>query len=142
MPRLAQGQVYETTGRTVTETDIVAFCGLSGDFTRLHIDEEFARSLPHGTRIAHGPLVSAIAIGLATWTGIFGDRVIGALSTSWSYLAPVKAGDTLKAWITIAELRPTSKPGRQLAAYDFSVKNQHGAEVQTGRLTVILRAED
>lgn len=136
---IAKGEVHHTIGRTITETDIVNFCGISGDFTRLHIDEEFAKSLPHGTRIAHGPLVSAVAIGLATWLGIFADRVIGALNSTWDFLAPVKAGDTIRAVITIAELRPTSKPGRALAVYAFSVFNQQDVEVQTGRLTVILR---
>lgn len=139
MKPLVQGETTVTPGRTIAESDILTFAGLSGDFTPVHIDEEFARQTPHGTRIAHGPLISAMAIGLATQTGVFGERVIGAVNNSWTFRAPVKAGDTIRAEVTVAELRPSSKPGRSVATYGFRVLNQHKAEVMTGELIVVVR---
>lgn len=58
---LRAGDVYVTAGRTVTESDIVSFASLSGDYNRLHVDAEFASGTPHGARIAHGLLVLSIS---------------------------------------------------------------------------------
>jgi acyl dehydratase len=53
---------FKTGRRTVTEADVVAFAGVSGDFNPLHTDEVFAREeTPFGGRIAHGPLVLSIS---------------------------------------------------------------------------------
>jgi len=58
-----------TDSRTVTEADVFAFAGLSGDYNPLHVDAEFAKSTPFGERIAHGLLGLAIASGLTARTG-------------------------------------------------------------------------
>ena len=58
-----------TDSRTVTEADVVAFAGVSGDYNPLHVDVEFARTTPFGERIAHGLLGLAIASGLVSRTG-------------------------------------------------------------------------
>ena len=58
------GEVRTSRGRTITETDIVNFAGLSGDFVELHMNEEYARNGPFGKRIAHGALVFSISTGL------------------------------------------------------------------------------
>ena len=60
------GDCYESQGRTITEADVVAFAGLSGDFNPLHTGATFAAATPFGERIAHGMLVMAIATGMAT----------------------------------------------------------------------------
>ena len=54
-------KTFVTSGRTITEADLVAFAGLSGDFNSLHVDETFAASTPFGGRIAHGLLVLSAA---------------------------------------------------------------------------------
>ena len=58
------GEARTTTGRTITEADIVIHAGHSGDFFPHHMDEEFARTTPFGRRIAHGTMTFAIGIGL------------------------------------------------------------------------------
>ena len=58
------GATRVTTGRTITETDVVIHAGHSGDFFPHHMDEEFARTTPFGRRIAHGTMTFAIGIGL------------------------------------------------------------------------------
>ena len=65
------GQDFVSGGRTVTEADVVAFAGLSGDYNPLHIDKSFAEKTPFGKRIAHGMLSVSISTGLGQTLGIF-----------------------------------------------------------------------
>ena len=57
-------RVATSRGRTITESDIVNFAGLSGDFVELHMNEEYAKRGPFGRRIAHGALIFSISTGL------------------------------------------------------------------------------
>ena len=139
MQPIEAGLTITTQGRTVGEGDINLFAGLVGDFTPVHMDEVFAQSTPFGTRIAHGPLTMSMAIGLLTQTGVLGERVIGLLSLNWDFAGPVKIGDTVRARVTVEEVRPTAKPGRQLATFAFEVLNQGGEAVQRGRLVVMVK---
>lgn len=141
MKPLIVGESVETAGRTIGEGDISLFAGLVGDFTPVHIDETFAQTTPHGTRIAHGPHSMATAIGMATHTGLFGERVIGLVNINWDFSGAVKIGDTIRSRVTVEEVRPTSKPGRGLATYGFAVLNQRGEEIQRGRMKVIVRLD-
>ena len=61
---LTEGDVAVSSGRTVTETDVVSFCGLSGDFNWFHVDAVAAKESVFGQRVAHGMLVASIATGL------------------------------------------------------------------------------
>ncbi len=139
---LQVGQSAMTAGRTIGEGDVNLFAGLVGDFTPIHVDETFARTSPHGTRIAHGPHSMATAIGMATHTGLFGERVIGLVNISWDFSGAVKIGDTVRSRVTVEEVRPTSKPGRGLATYGFEVLNQRDEQIQRGRMKVIARLDD
>ena len=58
------GSVRETSGRTITETDIVIHAGQTGDFYPHHMDAEFAKQSGFGQRVAHGTLTFSVAIGL------------------------------------------------------------------------------
>lgn len=138
---LTVGKSVETAGRTIGEGDVNLFAGLVGDFTPIHVDETYAQTTPHGTRIAHGPHSMATAIGMATHTGLFGERVIGLVNIGWDFSGAVKIGDTIRSRVTVEEVRPTSKPGRGLATYGFEVLNQRGESVQRGRIKVIVRLD-
>jgi acyl dehydratase len=88
-----------TTGRTITETDIVVHAGHTGDFFPHHLDAEFAKTLPGGQRIAHGTMIFSIGIGLTA-------SLINPLAFSYGYdrlrfVRPVVIGDTIKTRITI-----------------------------------------
>jgi acyl dehydratase len=135
------GQTIVTPGRTIGEGDIHLFAGLVGDFTPIHVDEAFAKGSPYGTRIAHGPLAMSTAIGMLTQTGVLGERVIGLVNLNWDFCGPVKMGDTIRSRVQIAELRPTSKPERDLATFAFEVINQDEKVVQRGRMLVLMRAQ-
>lgn len=139
MIELRPGTTVTTPGRTIGEGDISLFAGLVGDFTPIHVDEEFASASPHGARIAHGPLTLATAIGMATQTGMFGPRVIGLVNLNWDFMGVVRIGDTIRSTVTVEAQRPTSKPGRSLGTFRFEVFNQDKAVVQRGTMTVVLR---
>ena len=141
MATLTPGQSLMTPGRTIGAGDINLFAGLVGDFTPIHVDEEFAKSSPFGTRIAHGPLAMATAIGMLTQTGVLGERVIALLNLNWDFCGPVKVDDTIRSRVT-RESRPSAKPGREVVTFVFEVINQHEQVVQRGRMLVLVRAGD
>jgi acyl dehydratase len=141
MRPLLEGETAVSQGRTIGEGDVNLFAGLVGDFTPIHIDETFAKATPHGTRIAHGPHTMATAIGMATHTGLFGERVIGLVNISWDFFGPVKLGDTIRSRVVVENVRPTSKPGRNLATYGFEVLNQNDDVIQRGRMLVVVKAD-
>jgi len=138
---LIAGETVTTAGRTIGEGDITLFAGLVGDFTPIHMDAAFAKTTPFGERIAHGPLTMSAAIGLLTQTGLLGERVIGLVNVNWDFAGPVRIGDTIRANVTVEEVRPTSKAGRNLATFLFEVVNHGGETVQIGRLRVVVKAD-
>ena len=134
------GDRYRTESITVTETHVVNWAGLTGDWVPLHVDAEYAAATEFGERIAHGPLTLALALGLATRTGIFGTSVLAWLGLDNVRLPlPVRLGDTITAAVAVSTSRPTSKPGRGLVALDYDVCNQHGETVMTFTSTLILK---
>lgn len=134
------GGEFESSGRTVTEADIVMFAGLSGDYNSLHIDEEFCKKTQFGTRIAHGPLVYAIAAGLLFQLHLYDDTLIAFLGfDSLKFTNPVKAGDTIRARIKVLEKRETSKPDRGVMKRQLQVVNQRGEVVQEGIQAFLLK---
>ncbi len=131
---------FESSGRTVTEADIVMFAGLSGDYNSLHIDEEFCKKTQFGTRIAHGPLVYAIAAGLLFQLHLYDDTLIAFLGfDSLKFTKPVKAGDTIHARIKVLEKRETSNAERGVMKRQLQVLNQRGEVVQDAIQAFLLK---
>jgi len=134
------GAEFESSGRTVTEADIVMFAGLSGDYNPLHINEEFCKKTQFGTRIAHGPLVYAIAAGLLFQLHLYDDTLIAFLGfDSLKFTNPVKAGDTIHARIKVLEKRETSRPDRGVMKRQLQVLNQRGEVVQDAVQAFLLK---
>ncbi len=95
------GEIRHSTGRTITETDIVLHAGQTGDFFPHHMDAEWAATQPIGQRIAHGTLILSIAVGMTA-----GD--INPQSMSYGYdrirfIKPVVIGDTITVTAEITE---------------------------------------
>ena len=89
------GQHILSTGRTVTENDIVTFAGLSGDYAQIHTDAEFAKNTPFGQRVAHGLLGISIASGLAMRTGVLEGTVLAFREINeWKFSKPIYIGIT------------------------------------------------
>lgn len=129
---LEVGMRFESVGRTVTETDIVAFSGLSGDYTQLHTDREYAAATQHGERIAHGMLVLAVVSGLSTRVPLMvgvSKQIIGLLNLECKFKSTTKIGDTLHVVLTIEELRLTSKGDSGVMVLSRNAVNQKGVVV-------------
>jgi 3-hydroxybutyryl-CoA dehydratase len=112
--------------RTVTETDIVNFAGISGDFIELHMSETYAAQGPFGRRIAHGMLVFSIAAGLGAQTNQVQDTVIAFYGVDrLRFTGPVFIGDTIHVVAKVIS-KEVKEPGRGLVTFETSVLNQNG----------------
>jgi acyl dehydratase len=130
------GESQTTPGRTITETDMVNFAGISGDFNPIHMDAEFAKTGPFGRRVVFGLLVMSIASGLVVQTGIVkglqgGFREI----TQWKFMKPVFIGDTIHVEYEITESRPMPRAGGGLIVLEQRIKNQYQETVMKGSWT-------
>ncbi|MGI8712290.1 MAG: MaoC/PaaZ C-terminal domain-containing protein [Solirubrobacteraceae bacterium] len=127
------GASFVTAGRTITESDVMGFAGLSGDMNPLHVDREFARRSEFGEPVAHGLLVLSIAAGLGIQTGIFSGTNLALLGLEeWRFLGAVRFGDTIHMTSTVIETRRTSKGGRGVVRLAQEISNQRDEVVQTG----------
>ncbi len=132
------GMRIETGGINVTESHIVAFAGLSGDFFGLHMDDEFARELGFPRRVAHGLLCLALVDGLKN-RAEEQFAAVASLNWNWNFRGPVYAGDRLSAAIEVTQMRPTADGGRGLVSLRLEVRNQDGAIVQDGSNLLMVR---
>jgi len=131
---------FETAARTVTETDLVAFAGISGDFNPLHTDAAFAAGTSYGERIAHGALVLSLATGLRQRAGLFDGTLLGLVEIrGWRFVAPVRIGDTIRVRNEVRELRQTSKPDRGIMVQRVEVVNQADDVVNDGELVLLVK---
>ncbi len=132
-------QTYTSGGRTITEADVVAFAGLSGDYNPLHTDATFAEKTPFGQRIAHGMLITSISTGLGQTLGIFEGTTLALMEQTFSYKGPVFFGDTIRMSLTVEELHASSKGGKGVVKFRCDVTKQDDSLVNTGTWTVLFR---
>jgi acyl dehydratase len=135
------GMSFRSPGRTITDADLVAFAGLTGDYSELHTSEIYARNSQFGRRVAHGMLGLAYAHGLM-WarTGELRETAVAFLGIGdWRFVGPIYVGDTIFVEYRIAELRDSrSKPTQAIATFDVEVVNQDGQVVQRGRKALLV----
>jgi 3-hydroxybutyryl-CoA dehydratase len=116
--------------KTVSETDIYLFAGITGDFNPAHVDEEYARRTFFGTRIAHGMLTAGFI------STVLGCHLPGPgavyLRQEVSFLGPVKIGDTITARAEVIEIDTVKGRIKLLTTCD----NQDGKRVVTGEAVV------
>jgi 3-hydroxybutyryl-CoA dehydratase len=89
-------------GKTITDADILMFAGVSGDTNPVHLNEEFAAGTAFQGRIAHGMLTASL-ISTVLGTKLPGPGCV-YLSQTLKFLAPVRAGDTVRAEVTLRSL--------------------------------------
>jgi acyl dehydratase len=136
------GQKIVTVGRTIAESDIFTFAGLSGDFNQIHTDAEFAKTTPFGQRVAHGLLGVAITSGLAMRTGVLEGTVIAFREINeWKFSKPVFIGDTIHAELTVSETKPLPRLGGGSVTIVFDVKNQKDETVMKGTWVVLVASK-
>ena len=132
------GERFVTQGRTITEADIVAFSGLTGDYDPLHVDAECAKKTHFGERIAHGMLGASYAVGLITGLGLTEGTVIASLGMTWDFTNPIRIGDTIHVDQTVKSVRETKKADRGIVVFEVKVVNQRGEVVQKGERTQLV----
>ena len=138
---LKRGNGWTSTGRTLTEADLVAFCGVSGDFHPLHVDAEYAARSRFGARLVHGALVLSVATGQRGQLPFVGEALVAFVEIrSWVMRTPVHLGDTVRTRTTIVELRSTSDAARGVVVQRVEVLNQRDEVVHEGEMVNVVRA--
>ena len=130
----------ESVGRTITETDVVAFASLSGDWNLIHTDAEYAKDQMFGQRVVHGLLVLSIASGLAVRLGFMEDTVVAFRGLEWKFTRPVFIGDTVRLRVTVDAKKEMARLGGGLVTFGLAVVNQADEVVQRGTWEIICKA--
>lgn len=112
--------------KTITESDLHAFAGITGDLNPVHMNAEYAKTTRFGERIAHGMLTASF------FSTIVGMGVPGAdaiyLSQNLEFLLPVKIGDTITATGEVTKIIPEKK----IAHIQMTAINQNDEIVVEG----------
>jgi acyl dehydratase len=135
------GEEYVTPTRTLTETDVVLFAAMSGDYNELHTSEAFGKTTQFGRRIGHGLLGLAVSHGLFFRLGLVEGTAIAFLGIdSWKFEAPFFLGDTIRVKVQVAEKTPSrSKPDRGVIRFFFQVLKEDQSVMQSGFKTIMIR---
>jgi acyl dehydratase len=140
----AEGLVMHSPGRTIGESDIYRFGGLTGDLYELHTNEEYARGTIFGTRIAHGLLGLSVMHGLMCRTGHVEGT--GVAMIGWDkvrHRAPVLIGDTVRTRWRVKDARPSrSRPGTGVVVEFVELLNQRDEVVLEGEYISMVRMRD
>ena len=136
------GQKMISPGRTITESDVVGFAGLSGDFNQIHTDKQYAVNSPFGARVAHGLLGLSIASGLALRTGVLEGTVMAFREiTHWKFTKPVYLGDTIHVEMEIIETKAMKRLGGGSVILQMDVKNQDEVTVMKGNWNTLVMSK-
>lgn len=125
MEQLKVGDAAEF-AKTVTETDIYLYAGITGDFNPAHVNEAYAKNTFFKGRIAHG-MLSAGFISAIIANQLPGPGTI-YLKQDLSFLAPVRIGDTITGRVEVLELNPEKNRAR----LKTTCTNQDGVMVISG----------
>jgi monoamine oxidase len=139
------GMTLTTGARTITETDVLTWSGLVGDFNPAHVDVEHAKSTPFGQRIAHGNIAFNLSVGLTVQAAHATYRPRGFVRLAgWErvrFTAPVFIGDTIRAERTLTA-RERGQEGVGVIAYDVKVINQRDEVVMSGTERLLVRTRE
>ena len=135
---LAIGDEWESPRRTITEADVVAFAGVSGDFNPLHMDQHSAREGPFRKPIAHGLLGLAVASGLSAHAPKV-DTLAFVAILEWKFLQPILFGDTIRVVTSVESLTSKGRGKRGLVTWKRRILNQNDQILQEGITQTLVR---
>lgn len=135
------GRSVTTPSVTITETHVVQFGTLTGDWYWLHMDAAAAARGPFGQRIAHGPLTFVMAVGLMYQSQAYGDCIVAWLgANNLRATAPVRFGDTIHVVATVTEARQSKQPDRGVVTLNYVVRNQNDEAVMSFDFALLMRS--
>lgn len=134
------GAEFTTPARTITQTDIVNFACLTGDFNEVHANHEYCRTTDFGEPIAHGPLVYGVAGGLQYASGVNDGTLLALLQIdNWRMLAPVMHGDTIRMVSKVVDKKETSRPYRGVITLQRRIVKHDGTVAQEMTAKIMYR---
>jgi len=122
------GEKLISPARTITETDIVNFAGLTGDWHPLHTDTTYAAKTPFGSRIAHGMLTLSIGMALSFRLGPYSSVLPKSFIAFYCmdkirFMAPTRIGDTIHCEVEVIEITDKGNDKGVLTTR-YLIKNQ------------------
>ncbi len=126
------GDEVATQSITITEAHLVNWAGLTMDYYPLHMDEEYAKNTIFRGRVAHGPLIFSMAIGLMYLSGIYGNSILAWLGVEDMKIpVPVRIGDSIRVRARVSAKRETRNPERGVTKFHWEVTNQRDETVMS-----------
>ena len=135
---LEVGDEWVSPARTVTEADVVAFAGLSGDYNPIHVDHETARAGAFGQPVAHGLLGLALVSGLSSYAPRVATLAFLAIER-WEFVKPIAFGDTVHVRTQVESITPRARGRRAEVAWSRRLVNQRGVTVQEGLTRTLVK---
>lgn len=133
---LRVGDCWRSRARTITETDIVNFAGITGDFDPLHVDHEAAAASPFGRPIAHGLLGLSFVAGLSSYYPSVQTAAFIAIR-NWEFMLPLFVGDTVHVVNSIIEIEASGRRHGRVV-WERRLVNQKDEVVQKGTLETLV----
>jgi acyl dehydratase len=136
---LTEGEEFRSPTRTIAESDLYIFGGLTWDLTEFHYSTEAAKQTVFGQRVAHGMLIVSIANGLYNRIGVTDTTGLALMGVEWRFLAPAFIGDTIQLVARVERKRETHAPDRGLVHWAARVVNQRGETLCEGRMIRLVK---
>lgn len=133
---LEVGRTWKSLSRTLTETDIVGFAGMTGDYDPLHVDREFAAETPYGKPIAHGLLGLSLMAGLSSTCPRVRTMALVRVD-QWMFHRPIFIGDTVHVLTEVESITPRGRRSGEVIWFRKLI-NQRGECVQSGRISTLV----
>jgi acyl dehydratase len=134
------GDCWRSAARTITETDVVQFACLTGDFNPLHVDHNYARSTPFGRPVAHGLLGLSLAAGLASHAPAV-VTVAFLRVTEWRFMHPIYLGDTVRVETEIVDKQPRSRRHGLVVWRRQLLNDENNVIVQQGMFETLVKTQ-
>jgi acyl dehydratase len=139
---LKPGQTFTSSARTLTETDLVMFCMMFGDWHAIHADEVYAKDTRVGRRMFHGTFGISLAIAQSADLLPLTNRIVAALGfKEWSFKAPLFIGDTVHTDIVIAGTRLASDGRRGVISRTIRLVKHDETVAQEGMSDLLVELE-
>ena len=133
------GEVLVTPSITITEAHLVNWAGLTMDFYPLHMDKEYAETTVMKERVAHGPMIFGMSVGLMALREFMNyDSIVAWLGSEVKIFKPVHIGDTIHVESEVIEKRETRKPHQGIQRWLYKIMNQNGDIVMENTMTFMM----